>query len=407
MTDQPGPELPERDSHLQDQSAAQPPIGRELIETRDACNRFALDMYRELAAGKENIFFSPWSLSYALAMTYEGARGKTKEEMGSALHFSIGEGARRRSFSRIDKKLNAPDSGYSLHAANALWVEKKFRLDDEYADLIEQSYHARAANLDFIYEGENSRKTINSWVEEKTLGKIKEIIPPGAIDKLTRLIITNAIYFKGCWRLEFDRKLTAKEDFFTGEGRRVAVPMMRRLDDNAVFPYFESEELQILQLPYLGDRLSLTILLPRNNDLAHLEASLDAEKLSRWRMGMVEKQVDVYIPKFKVASSYLLNESLIKLGMPTAFDDSAADFTGMSIKWGRMLYIRYVFHQAYVEVNEEGTEAAAATAVVIKIRGLPPKPPVFRADRPFIFMITDDQTGLILFLGSVNDPGAD
>jgi len=365
-------------------------------------------MYRELAAERENIFFSPWSLSYALAMTYEGARGKTKEEMSSVLHFSANEAAIRRSFSLIDNKINAHDSGYSLHAANALWVEKRFKLEDEYADLIQQSYHAHAKNLDFILAGEKSRKTINSWVEEKTLGKIKELIPPDVIDDLTRLILTNAIYFLGRWRLEFDRKLTTDEYFFTAEGRTVTVPMMRRLDENAVFPYFQSEELQVLQMPYLGDRLSLIIILPRNNDLAHLEASLDAETLSRLRMELVEKRVDVFIPKFKVASNYLLNESLIKLGMPSAFDDSAADFTGISIKSGRMLYISRVFHQAYVEVNEEGTEATAATAVVIKWRcSPPPKPPVFRADRPFIFMITDDATGLILFLGRVNDPGAD
>lgn len=407
MTDQPGPMRPEQNSSLQDQSAAQPLEGRELIETAYACNLFALDMYRELAAGKENIFFSPWSLSYALAMTYEGARGRTADEMSSVLHFSASESARRRSFSLIDKKLNASDSGCSLHAANALWVEKSFHLEEDYSELLEKSYHARATNLDFINADEESRRIINSWVEEKTLEKIRELIPPGVIDDLTRLILTNAIYFKGIWKLEFDRNLTAKEGFFTGEGRRVVVPMMRRLDDSAVFPYFESEDLHVLRLPYLGDRLSMTLILPRNNDFATLEASLDAETISRWRMELVERRVDVYIPKFKVASNYLLNESLIKLGMPTAFDDSAADFTGMSIKWGRMLYISHVFHQAYVEVNEEGTEATAATAVVIKIRGLPPKPPVFRADRPFIFMISDDQTGLILFLGRVNHPGAD
>ena len=407
MTDQPGPKRPEQTMPLQDKSASLPLEDLEWSETVSASNRFALDMYRELAKEKGNIFFSPWSLSYALAMTCEGARGKTKEEMSSVLHFSAIESTRRRSFSLIDTRLNASDSGDALHSANALWVEKSFPLDDEYADLIEQSYHARSTNLDFINASEKSRRIINSWVEEKTLGKIKELIPPNVIDELTRLIITNAIYFKGSWRLEFDRKLTAKEDFFTGQGRTVAVPMMRRLDDNASFGYFEYEGMQVLKMPYLGDRLSLTIILPRNNDLAPLEATLDAETLSRWRMGLVERRVDVYIPKFKVASNYLLNESLIKLGMPTAFDDSAADFTGLSIKWGRLLYISRVFHQAHIEVNEEGTEATAATAVVIKYRCLPPKPPVFRADRPFIFMITDDETGLILFLGRVNDPGAD
>jgi len=407
VIDQPGPKRPEQNSSLPDKSAAQPPIGRELIETAKACNLFALDMYRELAAEKGNIFFSPWSLSYALAMTGEGARGKTAEEMSSVLHFSASESARRRSFSLIDKKVNASDSGCSLHVANALWVEKSFHLEEDYSELLEKSYHARATNLDFINAGEESRRIINSWVEEKTCGKIREIIPSDVIDYLTRLILTNAIYFKGRWRREFDRNLTAKEDFFTGEGSKVAVPMMRRLDDSAVFPYFESEELQVLRLPYLGDRLSMTLILPRNNDLAPLEASLDAETISRWRMELVERRADVYIPRFKVASNYPLNEILIKLGMPTAFDDSASDFTGMSIKWGRRLYISHVFHRAYVEVNEEGTEAAAATAVVIKWRCLPPKPPIFRADRPFIFMITDDQTGLILFMGRVNDPVAD
>lgn len=195
-----------------------------IAETVSASNRFAMDMYRELAAGKENLFFSPWSLNYALAMTCEGARGRTREEIGSVLHFSASEAARLRSFSLIDKKLNAPDCGYALHSANALWVEKRFRLDDEYADLIEQSYHARATNLDFIYEGENSRKTINSWVEEKTCQKITELIPPGVIDELTRLIITNAIYFKGSWRLEFDRKLTAKRIFLLRKAGRWLCP---------------------------------------------------------------------------------------------------------------------------------------------------------------------------------------
>lgn len=376
-----------------------------MIETREACNRFALDMYRELAKEKGNVFFSPWSLNYALAMTYEGARGKTREEMISVLHFSADESARRRSFSLIDNMINAPDSGYALHSANALWVEKSFPLEEEYTDLLEWTYHARATNLDFINASEKSRRIINSWVEEKTLGKIMELIPPDVIDDLTRLIITNAIYFKGRWRLEFDRKLTAKEDFITGEGRTVAVPMMRRLDDNASFGYFELGELQILQMPYVGEKLSLTILLPGKNDLSLLESSLDMETLSLWMMRLVKTRVNIYIPKFNLQADYLLNESLEKMGMPTAFGE--ADFTGMNAALGQMLYIRYVFHQACVEVNEEGTEAAAATAVVIKLRCLPPKPPVFRADRPFIFMITDDQTGLILFLGRVNDPGAD
>ena len=205
MIDQPGPKRPAQNSSHPDKSAAQPQEDLEWGETVSASNRFALDMYRELAKEKGNIFFSPWSLSYALAMTCEGARGKTREEMSSVLHFNAGESARRRSFSLIDNRINAPDSGYSLHSANAIWVEKSFPLEEEYTDLLEKSYHALATNLDFINASEKSRRIINSWVEEKTCQKIVELIPPNIIDFLTRLILTNAIYFKGSLRLEFDR----------------------------------------------------------------------------------------------------------------------------------------------------------------------------------------------------------
>ncbi len=375
-------------------------------ETAAACNRFALDMYRELAAGTGNIFFAPWSLGYALAMTYEGARGQTAEEMGSVLHLTGDESARRQAYSSIDLRLNASESDNTISSANAAWVEKSFRLEGDYRDLLERVYHARAANLDFIGEGEKSRGIINDWVEERTAQKIMNLIPPGTINPLTCLILTNAIYFKGTWEQEFDKRLTAEDEFFASDGRIVAVPMMRRLDDNALFGYFESDDLQILQMPYVGDKLSLTIFLPQKNNLGLLERSLDLKMLSGWKNGLRRIRVNIYLPKFKVAAKYLLNENLQKLGMPTAFKDGEADFSGMSIKWGRLLYISSVFHQAYVDINEEGTEAAAATSVVIKLRCMPSKPPVFRADRPFIFMITDDETGLILFMGRLVDPEA-
>ena len=371
-----------------------------------ASNRFALDMYRELADNDENIFFSPWSLNTALAMTYEGARGKTAEEMRTVLHFCGDESTRRQAYSSIDQRLNANESENSLSSANALWVDKGCLLEDDYVDLVDRVYHARAANLNFSGASEEARKTINAWVEEKTFRKITELIPPGILDELTRIVLTNAIYFNGAWAREFDKNQTRNEKFLTGDGSTVTVPMMRRLDEEAQSNYLETEEMQMLQMPYIGQNLTMAILLPRENDIAALENSLCAEKLALWIESLKRQRVNIYIPKFKIETKCFLKENLKNMGMPTAFKE-ASDFTGMSASEGLFLYISQVIHQAYVNVNEEGTEAAAATAVVIKIRCSAPGPktPVFRADHPFIFMITEEETGLILFLGRLGDPG--
>ena len=366
-------------------------------------NLFALDMYRDLEAGKGNLFFSPWSLSSALSMTYEGARGQTAEEMRSVLHLSANESYRRQSFSHLDQRISAPDSGYMLSTANALWVDDDFPLSTEYRDLVEESYHARSMNLNFQDESEEARATINAWVAENTQGKIVGLIPAGHIHPLSRLVLTNAIYFKGTWENEFDRELTEEEEFFAADGRTVAVPMMVKTGDEAWFPYLEKGDLQILKMPYQGVNVSLLILLPGNKDLDSLERSISAEKLLQWREELREQRVDIYIPRFRFSAKYFLNENLTRMGMPTAFSETA-DFSGLSPRGG--LFISFVIHQAYIDVNEEGTEAAAATAVGVSegIGDLEDEIPVFRADHPFIFMITDDQTGLILFLGRFSQP---
>ena len=369
-----------------------------------ANNRFALDLYRELAGEGDNVFFSPWSLSSALAMTYEGARGNTSDEMRSVLYFSENDSLRRESFSALDRKINANDSGYTLSTANALWVDGSFSLLDEYETLVHDTYQARANNLDFRAAPEEARQTINHWVEQKTVGKIVDLIPAGHVDSLTRLVLTNAIYFNGTWMKTFDPSQTRDEDFFTEDGRAVKVPMMRQDDGEAQFYYLETGGLQVLEMPYAGGRLSMMILLPHDQDIASLERSLSSEEISQWIDSLEERRVDVYVPRFKLKANYFLPEILADLGMPTAFSEMA-DFTGISPD--RPLFISQVIHQAYVDVNEQGTEAAAATAVEVSESAAgseEPEIPVFRADHPFLFLIVDDETGCILFLGRVSDP---
>lgn len=369
-----------------------------------ANNRFALDLYRELAGEGDNVFFSPWSLSSALAMTYEGARGNTSDEMRSVLYFSENDSLRRESFSALDRKINANDSGYTLSTANALWVDGSFSLLDEYETLVHDTYQARANNLDFRAVPEVARQTINHWVEQKTAGKIVDLIPAGHVDSLTRLVLTNAIYFNGTWMKTFDPSQTRDEDFFTEDGRAVKVPMMRQDDEGAWFYYLETGGLQVLQMPYAGGRLSMMILLPHDQDIASLERTLSSEDLNQWRDSLEERRVDVYLPRFKLKANYFLPEILADLGMPTAFSEMA-DFTGISPD--RPLFISQVIHQAYVDVNEQGTEAAAATAVITEASASgaeEPEIPVFRADHPFLILIADDETGCILFLGRVSDP---
>ncbi len=370
-----------------------------------ANNRFALDMYRDVAGRDENVFFSPWSLNSALAMTYEGARGKTADEMRSVLYFSGNDSLRRQSFSSLDRRINANDSGYVLSTANALWVDDDFPLEGDYEDVVIDYYHATAENLDFSGAPDGARQIINQWVEEKTAYKIEELVPPGYIVPLTRLVLTNAIYFNGTWVNQFDGSLTDDEDFFTADGGTVSVPMMRQLDEYVQFDYLETRDMQMLQMPYEGGKLSMTILLPKGHDLASLERLLSVEKLDQWRKDQEEgARVDVYIPKFKIRANYFLKDNLTNMGMPTSFTEMA-DFSGICP--GRDLFIDEVIHQAYVNVNEAGTEAAAATEV--GIAECPPgllaeEVPVFRADHPFLFMIEDEETGCILFLGRVSDP---
>lgn len=370
-----------------------------LNETVQGNNQFALDVYNKFTEEEGNVFFSPWSISTALAMTYEGARGKTAEEMQSVLQFPADGEVRMPSFARLYNILNTGEKPYKLHTANALWAQKDYKFLPEYTDAVEKYYVGKVTNLDFKENTENSRLTINNWVEEQTNDKIKDLIPQGVINQLTRLVLTNAIYFKGSWALQFDEEDTKEEDFKLDNGGTVKAKMMRQFGEE--FNYAETDELQILEMPYKGDELSMIVLLPKEGFQENLER-LDAEKLQELRESLVNKEVEVYIPKFKFETKYFMVETLKEMGMPTAFTE-AADFSG--IDGTGDLAISNVIHQAFVEVNEEGTEAAAATAVVVGITSIDPKEiPEFRADHPFTFVIQERKTGSILFLGKVANP---
>ncbi|NMC89266.1 MAG: serpin family protein, partial [Methanomicrobiales archaeon] len=356
--------------------------------------RFASDLYGQLAADPhyagKNLFFSPYSISSALAITSEGARGKTADEIRAVLHLPADDALRREGFAAIDACLNTGDENYTLRTANALWAEKTHLFLPEYVDVARRWYGADAINLDFINDPEGSRATINRWVEEKTEEKIPDLLPRGSIDALTRLVITNAIYFKGTWADQFDPEKTREEEFRIGPGEVVTVQMMQRAD--TTYGYSETDTLQVLEMPYAhgsGSELSMLILLPKEDNLTAAEEALGA--IDDLRQPLGKQRVDVFFPKFTLDVGYSLPEMLAEMGMPTAFTDGA-DFSGMD--GTRDLSISDVVHKAFVDVNEEGTEAAAATGVVVGPVSAPPTAvPVFRADHPFVFLIMEKDSG--------------
>jgi len=376
----------------------------------NANNQFAFELYSKYKSNEGNIFFSPYSISTALAMTFEGARGKTADEMQSVFHFPKDEALRRNSFQQIYNEINKEDKPYMLKTANALWAQEGYTFLDSYFSLIKQYYGGNATNLDFVNKAEESRLTINNWAEEQTNNKIKDLIPSGSLGPLIRLIITNAVYFKGTWFIQFDKTKTVEKDFKVSPGKTVKAMMMTLTGERAKFPYDETEDLQVLELPYQGQELSMLILLPKEGTMDSLEASLNAQRISEVRNSLKNERVNVYLPRFKFETKYFMKETLVGMGMPTAFTlgvdfGGKADFSGMTGK--KDLNIDQVIHKAFVEVNEEGTEAAAVTAVMtIAGSALPPKIKIFNADHPFIFVIQEKATGNILFLGRVSDPSA-
>lgn len=383
-------------------------------EVVSANNKFAFDLYSELDKSTEgNIFFSPYSISAALAMTYEGAQGQTANEMKSTLHLPEST-ILRANFAAIYNGINARNSLYELSTGNALWVQQDYPFLQDYTGRVEKYYGGKAANVDFVKDTEKSRQTINAFIEQQTNDKIKDLISPGMLNSATRLVLTNAIYFKGTWEWEFDKSNTLELDFKVTPTQTVKTQMMHMKPKKVNFNYANLENLQILELPYKGDKLSMVILLPKQGDTYDFDTDtmitykytvqdieLSSEKLNEYKAQMKETKLEaVDIPKFEFDSKYNLNKNLEALGMSSAFNPDLADFSGMT--GNKDLYIGFVVHQAYVKVDEKGTEAAAATAVGMTLSAMVGDE--FRADHPFIFIIQEKDSGNILFMGKVTDP---
>jgi len=364
---------------------------------------FALDLYGRLKEAEGNLFFSPYSISTALAMTYAGARGNTEAQMSRTLHFTLGQKRLHPAFAALDGKLSAVQErgNIQLRVANALWPQQGYTFLDDYLALMKEYYGVLITSLDYG-DAETARGIINAWVEEKTEEKIKDLIGAGVLNAMTRLVLTNAIYFKGNWASQFDKAVTERAPFWVTPDETVKVPMMAQKHE---FGYAESDEWQMIDLPYVGDELAMILLLPRQVDgLAELESSLTADALREWTTRLWRREVRVFLPRFKLECKLELAGKLVSMDMADAFNDDKADFSGMDgSKW---LCISNVIHQAFVDVNEEGTEAAAATAVVMALKAAPPPPAVFRADHPFVFLIRENMTGRILFIGRVTNPSA-
>jgi len=366
-------------------------------------NGFAADLYAKLREQKGNLFFSPYSISSALAMTYAGARGDTAAQMAKTLHFGLEPAQLHPAFGSLTKSLNAAGklNEFELSTANALWIQKGEKLLQDFLDLSKSAYGAEPHLVDFAKATEEARQTINKWVEEQTRDKIKELIKPRILDESTVLVLTNAIYFKGRWAKEFTKGGTRAAPFTLADGEKVQAPMMTQ---KGYFSYWQGDGMQVIELPYKGNVLSMVIILPAKADgLPALEKSLTGESLGKWIEALTNEEAILTIPKFKATSEFELGDALKKMGMPAAFSLPPADFSGMTGK--KELFIGAVIHKAFVDVNETGTEAAAATAVVM-MRGAAPRPPknVFRADHPFLFFIRDTRSGAVLFMGRVTNP---
>jgi serpin B len=381
--------------------AADKPAANLLVKGNNA---FAFDLYAHLAGEKGNLFFSPYSISTALAMTYAGAREQTAMEMAQTLHFPLKQPELHPAFARLLKEMDGKDKKrpFEMHVANALWGQKGYGFLNEFLEVSKANYGAGLREVDFVKDTEGARQAINRWVEEQTNEKIKDLIQPRILDIDTRLVLTNAIYYKAPWETPFSERRTKQDEFQVTPDQKVMVQMMHLTSE---FKYFDGGNFQLLDMPYKGHDQSMVVLLPKKSDgLAQLEKTLTAQDLETWLTKGRERQVDVMFPKFKFTQAFELNKKLAAMGMPLAFT-SGADFSGMD---GRKdLHISNVIHKAFVDVHEKGTEAAAATAVVMATASAPPETPVkFQADHPFVFVIRDNRTGSILFLGRVSNPQA-
>lgn len=380
----------------------------DLIDLVDGNSAFAFDLYQALSEEDGNLFYSPYSISLALAMTYAGARGETEQQMADTLHFIRPQNRLHPAFNGLDLELASrgegakgkDEKGFRLNIVNAIWGQEDYEFLAEFLDILAENYGAGLRLLDFVNAPEESRITINHWVSDKTEGRIEDLIPQGAIDVLTRLVLTNAIYFNAAWLNPFSEDMTDDGTFYLLDGGQVTVPMMRQTES---FGYIEGEGYRAVELPYDGRELSMVILLPGAGEFEDFESSLDADIIDTITRDLAYRRVALNMPKFEYESDFSLADTLAAMGMPVAFS-AAADFSGMT--GTRDLAIAEILHKAFVSVDEAGTEAAAATAVIMPTSAEPEEPVEVTLDLPFVFLIRDIETGAILFVGRVVNPSA-
>lgn len=348
---------------------------------------FAFKLYNQLCTTPGNLFFSPASIEAALSMTREGAASNTLRQMSMLLPETV----------------TFPKTGtnVTLESANTLWVDKKFPILGRFQTTVQEKYSAEIRPADFAGQPDAERATINRWVEKKTRDKIKNLLASGSVTSDTRMILVNAIYFKGKWLHEFEKESTTDELFWMTPDISTNAPMMTMKTER--FGYMENESFQCLELPYQSEEISMLIVLPKEKaDLTRIEEGLSANAIASWIDALREDEVKVYLPRFKVESQFdSMTKPLAELGMMDAFNPLLADFSRISTE---RLYISDVVHKAFVQVDEEGTEAAAATGVIMRMTSAPLSPKVFRADHPFLFLIRHNASGTILFIGRVSSP---
>lgn len=381
--------------------AAEITVTDQAREIAASSNEFAFDLYGQLRQKEGNLFFSPASVSTALAMTYAGTTGETKEQMARVLHLDAADEQVHGRFSELAQILNSNGHRYQLRMANRLWGLDGYPFRQEFLTLTRQQYGAELAQVNFN-RPDNAAQTINAWIGKQTEGKIGQLISPSMIEPLTRLILTNAIYFKAAWQDEFWQHATEDAPFHVSADEEAQAPMMRQVEH---FSYAETDDLQVLELPYVGGDLSMVVLLPKENDgLADLEQTITATRLDQWVAEGKFRRVELYLPKFKITSQLPLTKDLKALGMTLAFNNDEADFSGMTP--ADQLWLSSVVHAAFVDVDEEGTEAAAATVEMAAAKSVMSndEPVFFRANHPFMFLIRDSRTGEILFLGRLVNP---
>ncbi|XP_074432189.1 heterochromatin-associated protein MENT-like isoform X2 [Larus michahellis] len=370
-------------------------------------NSFTLDLYKKLneTSKGQNIFFSPWSIATALAMVYLGAKGDTATQMAEVSSEKQAENI-HSGFKELLSAINKPRSTYLLKSANRLYEEKTYPLLPKFLQLITSYYNAKPQAVNFKTAAEQARALINSWVENETERKIQDLLPAGSLNSRTVLVLVNAIYFKGKWEKKFLEKNTSERPFRLSKTKTKSVQMMFLRDTFLIF-HETTMKFKIIELPYMENELSMFILLPDDiNDnttgLELVERELTYGKLAEWTRSdsMIKAEVDLYLPKLKVEENYDLKSTLSRMGIRNAFDPVQADFTGMSAK--KDLFISEIIHKAFVEVNEEGTEAAAATGVLV-LRSKTPTM-TFKADHPFLFFIKHNKSQTILFFGRLCSP---